>query len=47
MPKMNEYVQTFIVKEEIRAKSNKLTSFRIYDEKRFEKYKVIWTKIEY
>ena len=43
MPKMGGYVKTFKVKEET---NNKLMSFHIDDEKLFEKYKVIWTKIE-
>ena len=40
---MGGYVKTFKVKEET---NNKLMSFHIDDEKLFEKYKVIWTKIE-
>ena len=39
MPKMNEYVKTFKVKEE----NNKLmSSFRIDHEKLLEKHKAIW-----
>ena len=46
MPKMSGYVKTFKVKEGDKAKNNKLTSFRIDDEKLLEKYRIIWTKIE-
>ena len=42
MPKMSGYVQTFKVEDKI----NKLMSFRIDDEKLFEKHKAIWPKIE-
>ena len=31
---------------DVKIKTKKLLSFRIDDEKVFEKYKVIWTKIE-
>ena len=41
------YVKTFKVKEGDKDKNNKLMSFRINDEKLLEKYKSIWTKIEY
>ena len=44
-PKMNGYVQTFIIKGD-RDKNNKLMSLRIYDEKLLEKCKSLWTKIE-
>ena len=43
MPKMSGCVKTF--KSE--GNGNKLTSFRIDDEKLLEKYKAIWTKIEH
>ena len=43
MPKMSGYVKIFNVKEE----DNKLISFRIDDEKLLEKYKAIWTRVEY
>ena len=42
MPKMNGYVKTFKVGDKI----NKWMSFPIDNEKLFEKYKAIWTKIE-
>ena len=41
------YVKTFKVKEGDKDKNNKLMSFRINDEKLLEKYKSLWTKIEY
>ena len=41
------YVKTFKVKEGDKSKSNKLMSFHIDVEKLLEKYKAIWTKIEY
>ena len=41
MPKMSGYVKTFKVKQG----DNKLLSFHIDDEKLFEKYQAIWTKI--
>ena len=47
MPKMIGYVKTFKVKEGDKGKSNKLMSFHIDVEKLLEKYKAIWTKIEY
>ena len=34
------------LKMDVKIKTKKLLSFRIDDEKVFEKYKVIWTKIE-
>ena len=43
---MSGYVKTFKVKER-EIKNNKLMSFRIDDEKLLEKYKSIWTMIEY
>ena len=46
-PKMSGYIKTFKVKEEDKDKNNKLITFRIDDEKLLEKYKSIWTKIEY
>ena len=42
MPKMSGYIKTFEVKEG----DKELMSFRIDDEKLFEKYKAIWTRIE-
>ena len=44
---MSGYVKTFKVKDGDKDKNNKLMSFRIDDEKLLEKYKAIWTKIEY
>ena len=41
MFEMNWYIKTFKVKEG----DNKLMSFHIDNEKAFEKYKTIWTKI--
>ena len=46
MPKTNEYVKTFRVKDGNKDKNNELMSFHIDDEKLLEKYKTIWTKIE-
>ena len=46
MPKMNEYVKTFEVKNGDQDKNNKLMSLRRDYEKLFENYKAIWTKIE-
>ena len=46
MPKMNGYVKTFKVEEGDIDKGNKLMSYCIDDEKLFEKYEAIWTKIE-
>ena len=43
MPKRSGYVKIFNVKEG----DNKLMSFRIDDEKLLEKYKAIWTRVEY
>ena len=43
MPNMSGCVKTFKVEDE----SSKLMSFHIDDEKLPEKYKAIWTKIEY
>ena len=43
MPKMSGCVKTF----KFEGNGNKLTSFRIDDEKLLEKYKAIWTKIEH
>ena len=43
MPKISGYVKTFKVED----KNNKLMYFRIDDEKLLEKYKSIWTEIEY
>ena len=43
MPKRSGYVKIFNVKEG----GNKLMSFRIDDEKLLEKYKAIWTRVEY
>ena len=43
MPKMSGYFKIFNVKEE----NNKFMSFRIDDEKLLEKYKAIWTRVEY
>ena len=42
IPKISGYAKTFKVEDKI----NKLMSFRIDDEKLFQKYKAIWTKIE-
>ena len=43
LPKMSGYVKRFQFKHQ----NNKLIPFCINDEKLFEKYKTIWTKIEY
>ena len=43
MPKMNGYVMTFKVEEG----NNKLMPFHIDNGKLLEKYKAIWTRIEY
>ena len=43
MPKMCRHVKTFKVKEG----DNELLSFRIDDVKLLEKYKGVWSKIEY
>ena len=43
LPKMSGYVKRFQFKHQ----NNKLMPFFINDEKLFEKYKTIWTKIEY
>ena len=45
LPKMNEYVKTFKVKDGDKD-NNKWLSFYIADEKLLEKYKIIWAKIE-
>ena len=44
LPKSSGYVKIFKVKDGDKDKSNKLTSFRIDDEKALEKYKT--TRIE-
>ena len=41
LPKINEYVKTFKVRDGDKDKSNKLMSFRIDDEKLLEKFKTI------
>ena len=46
MPKMSQCVKIFKVKEGDKDKNNKLTSFRIDDQKLLQKYKAISTKIE-
>ena len=43
LPKMSGYVKRFQFKHQ----NNKLMPFFINDEKLFEKYKTIWSKIEY
>ena len=45
LPKMNEYVKTFKVKDGDKD-NNKWLSFYKADEKLLEKYKIIWAKIE-
>ena len=47
MPKINAYATIFTVKDGDKNKNNKLMSFHIDDEKLLEKFKAIWTKIEY
>ena len=42
MPIMSGYVKIFNVKDGDKDKNNKLTLFRIDDEKLLEKYKAIW-----
>ena len=44
---MSRYVKTFEVKEGDKDKNNNLMTFRIDDEKLLEKYKAIWTKMDY
>ena len=44
---MSGCVETFKVKDGDKDKNNKLMSFGIDDEKLLEKYKTIWTKIEF
>ena len=46
MPKINEYVKTFKVKDGDKDKNNKLMSFLTDDEELLEKYNAIWTNIE-
>ena len=46
IPKMSGYIKTLKVKEGDKDKNNKLIYFRIDDEKKKEKHKAIWTKIE-
>ena len=47
MLKTSGNVKTFKVKDEVKDKNNKSISFRIDHEKLLEKYKAMWTKIEY
>ena len=47
MSEMSRYVKTFEVKEGDKDKNNNLMTFRIDDEKLLEKYKAIWTKMDY
>ena len=47
MSDVNEYVKTIKIKDGDKGKNNKLMPFHIDDEKLLEKYKAIWTKIEY
>ena len=44
---MSGYANTSKVKEGDKDKDNKLTSFRIDNEKLLGKYKAIWTKNDY
>ena len=44
---MSGYVKRFKAKDSDKDKNNKLISFCIDDKKLLEKYKAIWTKIEY
>ena len=46
MPNMSWYVKIFKVKDEDKDKNNILMYFCIDDEKLWEKYKTIWTKIK-
>ena len=46
LPQVSGYVKRFKKNGEDKNKNNKLMSLGIYDEKRLEKYKTIWTKIE-
>ena len=46
LSKMSRYVKIFKDKGGDKNKNNKLMSLRIGDDKLFEKYKTIWTKIE-
>ena len=43
---MSGYVETFKIKDGCKDKNNKLMFLHIDDEKLFEKYKAIWTKLE-
>ena len=45
--KMSEYGNTFNDKGGDKNKNDKLMPLQIDDDKLFEKYKTIWTKIEY
>ena len=47
MHKLSGYINTFKVKDGDEDKINKLISFHMDDEKLLEKYKAIWSKIEY
>ena len=46
LPKVSPFITTFKVKDGDKDKNNQSMSFHIDDEKLFEKYKTIWTKIE-
>ena len=46
MPKMNGYVKAFKVKNRDQNKNNKVTPFRMDDEKPLEKYIALFTKIK-
>ena len=43
---MSGYAKTFKIKDGHKEENNKFISFHIEVEKLWEKYKVIWTKIE-
>ena len=47
LPKISGYVKNFKVEDWDKDQNNKLMSFRIDDGKLLQKYKSMWTKIEY
>ena len=46
LPKMSECIKTFKGKDRYKIKNNKLMSLCIYDNKLWETYNTIWTKID-
>ena len=45
LPKMSGYVKAFKIKDGDKDKNKKMITFFIDDQKLFEEYKTIWTKI--